>query len=376
MSKELKKICHISSVHKSRDVRIFEKQCKSLASEGYDVYLIIPDGKDWEEDGVKVLSVNKPKNRFYRMVVTTVLIYRKAVKLNADVYHFHDPELIPVGMVLRLLGKKVIRDIHEDHPKQVLSKKWIAPLFRSLVSFFIKAIERFTSGWFSAIVTVTPSINRRFSNFGAVLIQNYPRLEKREFFNSEDTSGELHMTFVGGITSIRGIKEMLDALAIVNGKTDQKKLRFILVGSFETKDLENYAKNHEAWKYTDFMGWLDRDQVNEIMGRVRAGLVLYHPEPNHIDAQPNKLFEYMSNRLPVIASDFPLWREIIVSDNCGVLANPLDPEEIAEKILWILNNPKDAEEMGKNGHQAVISKYNWESESKKLIELYAKLLEL
>ncbi|MEQ9402636.1 MAG: glycosyltransferase family 4 protein [Cyclobacteriaceae bacterium] len=373
MQRSKVKVAHISSVHKPRDVRIFEKQCKTLAKNGYDVHLLVPDDNGWEEDEVKVHAVRKSANRIIRMTITVHKLYRLALKVNAGIYHFHDPELIPLGILLRLRGKIVIRDIHEDHPKQMLSKKWIAPVFRSIISLFIKSLEKLSSRFFNAIITVTPSINKRFSDLESVVIQNYPQFELNQPVTNKEISGDPYMTFVGGITSIRGIMEMLDALEIVNNSNSGKKLRFILVGSFETSALENDAKNHEGWKYTEFKGWLDRNQVNRIMESALAGLVLYHPVPNHVDAQPNKLFEYMSNGLPIVASDFPLWREIIDSDQCGLLANPLEPKEIADQILYILDNPEEARVMGENGRRAVIEKYNWESESVKLVNLYEKL---
>jgi glycosyltransferase involved in cell wall biosynthesis len=110
------------------------------------------------------------------------------------------------------------------------------------------------------------------------------------------------------------------------------------------------------------------------MRRSLAGLVLLHPVINYLDALPIKMFEYMSAGLPVIASDFPLWREIIEKNECGLCCDPLKPEKIAEAVQWVLDHPQEARIMGENGRRAVIEKYNWESEGKKLVKLYEDLI--
>jgi glycosyltransferase involved in cell wall biosynthesis len=129
-----------------------------------------------------------------------------------------------------------------------------------------------------------------------------------------------------------------------------------------------------GWARVDFHGWADRPAVARILASCRGGLVLFHPEPNHVTAQPNKMFEYMAAGLPVIASDFPLWREIVDGAGCGLLVDPMDPAAIARAMQWIIDHPEEAAEMGRRGRAAVEHTYNWEAESTKLIELYRRLL--
>ena len=112
-------------------------------------------------------------------------------------------------------------------------------------------------------------------------------------------------------------------------------------------------------------------QQREEIGRAdAAAAVLFHPAKNHVDACPNKLFEYMTARIPVIASDFPQWREMIEGVGCGLVVNPLVPIAIAEAIRWLLTHSEQAEAMGQRGRDAVLSSYRWECEADKLLGIY------
>ena len=122
-----------------------------------------------------------------------------------------------------------------------------------------------------------------------------------------------------------------------------------------------------------FIGRITRKEVNELYGSARAGIVIYQPAENHFEAQPIKLYEYMAAGLPVIASDFPLWKKIVEEAKCGICVNPEDPKAVRDACLEMLNNPEKAQEMGKAGRKTVIDKYSWEKEEKKLIALYKEL---
>ena len=129
-----------------------------------------------------------------------------------------------------------------------------------------------------------------------------------------------------------------------------------------------------GWQNVNEYGFLDRLGVRNILARSAAGVVTFYPLPNHVDAQPNKMFEYMSAGIPVIASHFPLWREIIEDNQCGLLVDPLNPEAIANAIDYLINNPQEARSMGQNGRRAVEEKYNWTIEQQKLLEFYQRIL--
>ena len=147
------KVCILTSVHPPFDARIFHKEAKSLVKAGYDVTLI---------DGVKIINLQKPRNRSERMTKTVWSAYRKAVQLDADIYHFHDPELMPLATALKIIGCKVIYDIHEDLPRQILSKEWLPVVLRKPIAGFMSGLDWLAAKVFDAIVPATPKIASRF----------------------------------------------------------------------------------------------------------------------------------------------------------------------------------------------------------------------
>lgn len=369
------KVCHLTSVHSMNDTRIFIKECQSLERSGHEVTYIVPNSESKIISGVQVLGVpSDAKGQLARMRITTQKVYEKALEVNADVYHFHDPELMPVGLKLKKRGKKVIYDVHEDVPEQVLSKQWIPKPLRKQVSFLVKQYEGYASAKFDAIVCATPTISDRFKGYNknTITLHNYPLLDElaSDYNSREDVKNSA--LYIGGIYLLRGIKEMVQAVEKVNKHVN---CQFVLAGEFAPKSLEEEVRAMSGFKYTEYLGFLDRANVKKVLSEAGMGMVLLHPEPRFIVSLPIKMFEYMSAGVPVIASNFPLWEDIVEKNKCGICVDPLDIEGISNAMKWIIENPKEAKVMGQNGRKAVEEIYNWESESKKLISLYKRLSE-
>lgn len=359
----------MTSAHPHTDIRIFLKECTSLAKKGYDTNLIAPNAPSTKINQVTIHGVNnRSKSRFTRMTKTVWSVYKKALEVNAEVYHFHDPELLFVGFLLKVKGKAVIYDVHEDVPRQIITKSWIKPYFRKIIANTFEFLENKLAKRFDAIITATPTINERFQKIGcyAINVNNFPLLSEFDFIKNDWSKKERAVCYIGGINEIRGIYQMVDAL----GEGDVK---LFLAGNFQKNEVREKTSKIQGWNMVEELGIINRKEVTEVLSKSVGGLVLFHPAPNHINAQPNKMFEYMASGIPVISSFFPLWKEIIEEHECGICVDPLKVEEIAKSINWLVNNPDKALKMGENGRKAVKEKYNWENEEEKLFTLYENI---
>lgn len=366
----MSRIVHLTSAHPRNDTRIFIKQCLSLAAHGYDVTLVVADNKgDEVREGVTIADVGRLPGRFRRIFTTTRRVADKAAALDADLYHLHDPELIPAGLRLKRMGKKVIFDSHEDVPRQLLSKPYLGPVSGRVLSNAFAMFERYACARFDGIIAATPFIRNKFLkiNRNTVDVNNFPMAG--ELDSAAPWENKRHeVCYVGGIGAIRGIREVVRA-----GEFLQSDARLNLVGTFSESAVEAEVKAGPGWARVNACGFLDRQGVRDVLQRSLAGVVTFLPLPNHLDSLPTKMFEYMSSGIPVIASDFPLWREIIEGNRCGMCVDPLDPRALAAAIDYLVAHPDIAKSMGENGRKAVLEKYNWTVQAKRLTDFYGAI---
>jgi len=366
-------IVHLTTVHPPFDTRIFHKQAKTLVEAGYDVTLIAQHDRGEVVDGVKIIALPKPKNRFARILGLTWQAFRLALQQKADVYHFHDPELIPVGLALKALTQaRVIYDVHEDYSLQILSKEWLPRPLRPILARIVAGLEGVATQVFDGVVTATLGIARRFPAEKTVMVQNFPLLS--EFADRPPvpyTRRPPWVVYVGGLSVIRGVFEMVKAMSYLPAHLEAQ---LVLAGVFMSPELQDEVSTLRGWEKVRFLGWQTWPQVTTLLNKARAGLVVLHPRPNYLDAYPVKMFEYMAAGVPVVASDFPLWRQIIEETGSGLIVDPLDPQAIAETIAWLLEHPQEAAAMGERGRHAVLVRYNWKQEAAKLLFLYRRLL--
>lgn len=352
----------MTSVHNWDDIRIFAKECQSLSVAGHDVYLVAA-GNDREIDGVHVCGCGIPPiGRKLRMTYFAQKVYERALDLDCDIYHFHDPELLPYGLKLKRIGKKVIFDSHEDVPADILDKDWIPFPIRWIISKIYKAYETYCVKRFDAVVAATPHIADVFRKRAKKVldINNFPKLDDIKLQEGAFAERESVVCYTGGLNELRGEKIMLSAMLGFHGT-------LVLAGScddrFSSLKLDNVV----------YLGKVSRNDINAIYGKSRAGIVLYQPAKNHYESQPIKMFEYMAAGLPVVASDFPYWKDIIEKIGCGICVNPVDVDAVRSACQELLDNPEMAQEMGRKGYEATAKEYNWHVEEKKLISLYKEL---
>jgi glycosyltransferase involved in cell wall biosynthesis len=331
---------------------------------------VVADGQgEANEDGVRIIDVANLPGRLNRMLRTTRRVFERALDVQADIYHVHDPELIPAGLHLKRLGKTVIFDAHEDLPSQLLGKPYLGPVSRRLMSWTAQVAERHACARFDGIIAATPFIRDKFLRIHprTVDVNNFPMLE--EFSTPAPFGDKLQQAcYVGGLSVMRGIRELVHACSLLRSPA-----RLQLAGRFAEPALAAQVEALRGWERVDALGHLDRAGVGALMARSMAGLVTLHPSINYLDALPVKMFEYMAAGIPVIASDFPLWRGIIGTSGCGLSVDPCNPEAIATAIDHLITHPDEAHRMGENGRRSVFQQYNWDAESTKLLDFYSRL---
>ncbi len=371
------KICHLTSVHGPFDSRIFQKQCRSLARAGYEVDLVAAEpGTDAVRDGVHIHLVRRNSRKLARFTATVFRVLRKALSLNADVYHFHDPELVFAGLFLKMRGKRVIYDIHEDYSSWMTFNTSIPSWLRKPAAWGMRSLENLIVGKYDALVTVTPEIAQRFTQLNphTVLIRNFPLGE--EFRSVAETvsweSREIIACNIGTMSRERGFAEMIEAVSLVR---ERFPLKLVLGGTLDAPSREYYESlAPERKAYVEWLGYTSRDRMREVFSRARIGLIIHHPVKNFLIGYPTKLFEFMSAGLPVVCSDFPVLRNLDRGVNCCIHVDPLDPKAIAGAMLRLLESPAEAEAMGRRGRKAVQEKYSWEAEETALLSLYSRIL--
>jgi glycosyltransferase involved in cell wall biosynthesis len=366
-------------VHRGHDVRIFFKECQTLAAAGYDVHLLAPPPMEPGSERVAThpVAALRGANELWRVVSSLPSLARAIRAAGASVYHLHDPHLIPLGILLKLRGALIVYDAHEDSPVQARSIYAGRRLAAAFHSHAWRLLERAAGSLFDAVVCATPRIASRYPAGKTVLVRNFPL--KQEFAVPQldgqrppQRERQRQVVYVGNITTIRGIREMVRAMELVDPGLGAGLL---LLGDFSRAEprLREEVSAMAGWRRVEFLGYRTRTEVVDTLARARVGLVLLHPRPNYVEALPVKLFEYMAAGLPVVASDFPLWRRIVEDAGCGVLVDPLDPRSAAEAITHLLTHPDEADEMGRRGQEAFFEHYNWEAEGTRLLTAYERL---
>lgn len=366
----MNKVCHISTVHSETDSRILVKECQTLSKAGFDVSLIINGDKDKINYGTKIIALDNNNSRLYRMFKKSKIAFNKAIEVDADIYHFHDPELISLGLKLKRRGKKVIYDVHEDMPKQIMSKVYLGPLFvRKMISKSFAFYEKQSAKKFDAVVGAIDEITNQFKNDNAISIKNYAIKDMFEAavpVKREETS-EIVLIYVGSITKIRGIKEIIKATELLEGRA-----KLWILGPYETETLKSECEAMEGYKYCKYFGSMPLKEVYNYTKSADIGLCTLHPTENYKESIPIKVLEYMASEKPLILSNFPYWKNLF--GEIGEYVDPLNPEDIKNAVEVFINNKELINKIGKENKKTFLEKFSWDAEGEKLVGLYKKIL--
>lgn len=365
------KVCHITSAHPRYDRRILLKECVSLANAGYDTYLVVNDDlPDEEFEKVKIRSTQYlVSNRFKRFLFSHRKLFKCAMDVDAGIYHFHDPDLLPMIMKMRRRGKKVIYDSHENVPKEILDKAWIPSPIRSFVSRLYEKYEKKSVKHAYAAISVTPMIVDRYLAFqeNTHLVTNYPIIstESPKLNAAARTIG-----FAGGVSSIYNHDIIIQAIEQIDD------VSYLIAGVAESDVYLDQLSKYLGWSKVHYLGLIPPFEViPRIYEHSSMGVCLH--TSTQAEGQGSmgviKLFEMMERGLPVICTDYPVWKDIIEKHDCGICVNPRDVVAVRDAIKHLLDNPNRAAEMGVNGRKAVELEYNWGTQEKTLLNLYAEL---
>lgn len=370
----LKKVCHVTSAHKRYDTRIFYKECTSLVNAGYEVYLVINDDLENEEkNGVKIVSTGfVARNRGERFTKGRKKLLEKILEINADIYHLHDPDLLLIALKLKKRGKCVIFDSHEIVRNDIKDKEYIPIFFRAGIAKMYAIFEDYILKRIDSVIGVTPLAIRVLGKSGnnVTMITNFPKTIV-EGKNSPEVEcwREKQLCFAGGINNFWSHEKIIDVL-------DKVDVKYCICGTAEKEYIEKIQK-HKNWKYVNYIGSINHEDVLPFLENSMAGIALLRPIcgiGKEGTLGNTKIFEYMRAGIPIIATDFSIWREIIVEKSqCGFCINLEKKDELIEAIQYIASHPIEAKKMGENGKKAFLTEYNWETQVPILVGLYRKL---
>ncbi|PDW03603.1 glycosyltransferase [Candidatus Viridilinea mediisalina] len=365
------KICHLTSVHPPFDTRIFHKECRTLADAGYDVVLIAPHTRSEVVNGVRIRAITKARSRLVRMIFTAFNAYRAAVQEQAQIYHLHDPELLPFGLLLKLQGATVVYDVHEDYTTSVKQRynlpRWITSILSATIALGEPLMARPMQ-----VVVAERYYHRRFPH--SIEVLNYPLVERLQQCGEYSSPRPLHLLYTGGISEDRGA---LIYAQLVKHFTD---LEITLVGRCSTTLVERMcAIAGEGARRLHFECTEQGVNYEYIIDAYKkqtwlAGIAIFPPTPHYIEKELTKFFEYMTVGLPIICSNFPVWKELMIESRAGLCVNPNDLYEIMNVIRFLSKNPQYAQFLSHQGRHAVRKRYQWNTQAQQLLRFYADML--
>lgn len=370
------KICILTTGHQALDNRIFYKEALSLKKRYDDITLIVPDQRDeYLEQGIRIIGVKKAESLYGRFKLGDTVV-DKAIELKADVYHFHDFELIfKVMRIKKALPEcKLIYDVHEHYPDMMNMSRKIPKVLRPIATFLVDKSEIWFAKKFDQIITADDAVKERFNKYNSRVdvIYNFSEFEPQE---GKITEKEYDVIYQGGITLERGVYNVVQAIKLLKDKFP--KIKMVFVGPFDDAQgkeiVNNYIEENGLDANILFVGRVPHIEVEDYIRKSRVGVVTLLPLPKYYKNIPIKQFEYMSCGIPIVGSDLPPIKRFLTSYNSGIVVNPTIPEEISKALNILLSDSRLCKEMGDNGIRAVKEEYNWGKMEEKLLKIYSRL---
>jgi len=365
------------------DVRVFQKEARTLAAHGYQVTLFAQaKGRmaPFVEEGVRVVPLDFPTRG--HMVAALPRLLRRLLREKADLYHLHNPFSLPLVLALKAARRKVIYDVHEDYIERIRIRDWLPRVLRVPTAYFVGGLEILVGKLVDGAIATQPEVADRLGS-RAIILENAPMVNDEVIDRAEafartipdevaNPEGAFRLVYAGSISRVRGLPSMMDALGLVNEETPA---RLWLIGPPDDEQGIADAMRHPAWRYVDFIGRLEHQ--HEVFGhmlRANVGLALFRDWGGYARISSNKLYEYMASGVPFVASAFPRWQATLESVKAGFFCEPTDSACVALNLLDLINDPDKARRMGEKGRTFVRAEFNWDTEQAKLLALYQRVL--
>lgn len=362
-------IVHLTTVHHPRDPRISHKQIPTLEENGFETTLVVSGRPEQIPSSLSTVSLSPARSRFQRLMLQGS-VYRKALALDADAYHVHDPELIPLAFGLRAAtGAVVVYDMHEDYCGR-----------QELTGRLLRGLERWCFSWVDHVIVAEQKYESILvgESVPYTFVGNYYKPYEEEPSPLPSTSPPWHLLYTGSIANHRGLSTMLRLAARLKemGRSDVMTLVGIYRRAEERRRAERFIREKGIEPLVQRIGWTDYVPASEMGPFYReadVGLALFEPTPNHKKSLLTKFYEYLHYGLPIICSNFPLWREFVEENDCGAVVPPGDPDAVLEVLDQWRERPERYRTCAQNARSAA-SRYRWEKMGERLVRLYRDLL--
>jgi glycosyltransferase involved in cell wall biosynthesis len=359
-------IVMLTSAHSALDDRIFYREAKTLNETGCSVCVVGKHLSSEVVDGIQICAIKAAPTRAKRLWLG-ISILKTALELGGRVFIIHDPELIVVALILRVCGKTVVYDAHENLPAQIQQKDWIPKLIRWFLAPAVRMAEWIASQALNGIIAAVPAIQVRFPAKKTVLVRNFPtRAALATLGEGAELSARRNVViYTGGLSRVRGTAELIEAFRSLTGA------ELCLVGNFDDSAFRDEVVSNLP-SNVKWLGWKSHPEVLKLYRKAKLGIVLLHSTPNHRCALPVKLFEYLGAGLPVIVSNFPEYEGLV--RGCGICVDPMNVGEIRNAITTLLNDESMLRQLSLEARKRVLTEFNWEGEGNRLVEFCSRLI--
>lgn len=369
------KIAHLTPMRDPFSARTFA-QSKGSVRDGFEVVIVAPHDRDESRDNVRIRALPTARNRLDRITRICLLCTQRALAERPDIYHLHDPDLVPWGLLLRLLGKRVIYDVHEDYITAAVVRHWLPGWAQPLLAAWVRLLNAVANRAF-VILIAERYYRRSFPN--AVDMLNYAKLDEYEGLagikHDPAARGRIRLLYAGSITESRGAHHHLRLLEHLPASAE-----LLLIGQCSVSSLARTLAEHTSadprFRFVFDPNWLAKERIIEAYHETwTAGLALFPDTSHYREKELTKFYEYMAAGLPIVCSNFPTWRDLIERQELGFCVDPKDPAAAVAAIRWLAEHPEAAQAMGERGRRLVQERFNWDSQMQILNDLYRRMLD-